>query len=799
MLQQRRLLAGVAFSILAIVGSASRNAYADGAGAVSATDAAPVTAEASADSEDIVVFGRGQTRQQSSISGDVITLQAPGISPLKAIERLPGVSFQSADAFGAYEWSARITLRSFNQNQLGFTLDGVPLGDMSYGNYNGLHISRAVIAENLSRVDVAEGAGALATASTSNLGGAIEFTQRRPGDVFGVDGALTAGSNSDERGFVRLDTGSLLGSDSFRASVSYVYQDENKWKGDGEQKQQQANASFVQPIPRGEISGFLNWSHRRENDYQDLSLNMIDRLGYDWDNNSGDWPGALQVADAYQNPANYAGATPVLNGAGCWTGAGANPYPAPISCVDDAYFNAAGLRNDTIGALKVVDDLTDALHVSLMYYRHENEGQGLWYTPYVPTPAGALGQGGQVIADPAPISVRTTEYDIQRYGFIGSATLDLGPHAITGGFWYENNDFNQARRFYGLSRGSIGRDSLEFQEHPFFTQWEYAFNTETKQFYLQDVWTVTDALTVSAGFKSTDVQNSARTIVGDDKTGDIDAKDNFLPQAGLTYDLSNDHQLFINYAENMRAFVSAGTAGPFSTSADGFAAIKDTLKPETSRTWEAGWRFQFDTLRGSLAVYHVDFKNRLLSVSLGPGIVGAPSALQNVGGVQSEGLELAGQWQFAPNWSLFGSYSYNHSTYQDDVFDSATPPNLIAATDGKTTVDTPRNLFRANLSYDNGSLFGSLGLAYTDKRYFTYLNDQSVDSYTLLDLTAGYRFHDTGSALLDGTEVQLNVANLTDEDYISTIGSNGFGNSGDAQTVLAGSPREAFVTIRRHF
>ena len=75
------------------------------------------------------------------------TSYPPGTSPLKAIENLPGVNFQSADPYGAYEWSTRITIRGFNQNRLGFTLDGVPLGDMTYGNHNGLHISRAIPSE----------------------------------------------------------------------------------------------------------------------------------------------------------------------------------------------------------------------------------------------------------------------------------------------------------------------------------------------------------------------------------------------------------------------------------------------------------------------------------------------------------------------------------------------------------------------------------------------------------------------------------------------------------------------------
>ena len=97
-------------------------------------------------------------------------------SPLKAIEKLPGVNFQSADPFGAYEWSTRITIRGFNQNRLGFTLDGVPLGDMTYGNHNGLHISRAIPTELVGPRRCCRRAPARsATASASNLGGAVQF------------------------------------------------------------------------------------------------------------------------------------------------------------------------------------------------------------------------------------------------------------------------------------------------------------------------------------------------------------------------------------------------------------------------------------------------------------------------------------------------------------------------------------------------------------------------------------------------------------------------------------------------
>ncbi|WP_269516145.1 TonB-dependent receptor [Brevundimonas subvibrioides] len=784
-----RLLAGVSTLALVLTGALAMP------GAAQAQAQAVVSEPGdAAQLDEVVVFGVGQSRQQTSLTEAAIAVEAPGTSPLKAIERLPGVSFQSADAFGNYEWSARIVLRGFNQNQLGFTLDGVPLGDMSYGNHNGLHISRAIISENVGRVDVAQGSGALGTASSSNLGGTVQFIGRRPADDFGVDVAGTYGSDQTWRGFIRLDTGAF-GPAGTALSLSYVDHQMDKWKGVGEQNQRQFNARLLQPVGEGEITGFINWSERRENDYQDMSLEQISRLGRDWDNNSDNYADAVRNALIYQ--ATPGGDCPQLGG-----GNGSNAYVGGSSCIDDAYFDASGLRDDTIGALTFNYPISDALSVSLTGYGHENKGQGLWWTPYEVTPVGAPDQNGTAITTPSPLSVRTTEYDIARKGAIGSATLDLGAHSVEAGFWLENNDFNQARRFYGLARAANTRNSLEFLENPFRTQWEYAFETETRMFYVQDSWSVTNALTVFGGFKSLSVENTARTITGLNKTGTIKAEDNFVPQLGATYDVNPDHQLFVSYSENIRAFESSNTGGPFAASPSGFAKLRDTLSPETSKTIEAGWRFRFDQLQGSLAAYNVEFKDRLLGISIGAPILGLGSGIQNVGAVTSRGFEAAVVWNLTDDWSAFGSFSYNDSTYDNDYIDLAavTPanPTGIIRTGGKTVVNTPDTLFRAELAYDNGTLFGTLAAAYTGERFSTYLNKESVDGYTVVEFTAGYRVADTGN-WLDGTELQLNVTNLLDEDYISTVGSGGFQNDAGRQTFLPGAPRQAFVTLRRHF
>jgi iron complex outermembrane receptor protein len=136
-------------------------------------------------------------------------------------------------------------------------------------------------------------------------------------------------------------------------------------------------------------------------------------------------------------------------------------------------------------------------------------------------------------------------------------------------------------------------------------------------------------------------------------------------------------------------------------------------------------------------------------------------------------------------------------SYDASVGTSFASP-LVAATAGKSVINTPETLARAELAYDDGSLYGTVAAAFTGERFSSYLNDESAGSYTLFELTGGYRFIDRGN-WLDGTEVQFNVTNLFDEDHISTVGSGGFQNGAGRQTFLPGAPRQAFVTLRRSF
>jgi len=767
-------------SSAALIGIAiPAQAFAAEADAQTLSPATDSEAARASEAGEIVVYGKGEVRQVTEIGAKDIELTTAGSSPFIALRKLPGVNFQSADPFGIYEWSTRITLRGFNQNQLGFTLDRVPLGDMSYGNTNGLHISRAIIADNIGSTRVSQGAGALGTASTSNLGGTIEFFSRAPQDELGIAGNVTYGESNTFRAYGTLDTGDLGG---FKAYISAAHIDADKWKGFGIQRATQVNAKLVADFsPSTTFTAFVNFSDRKENDYQDLSQEMINRLGLRWDNISNDWPLAVRIAFIGANR----GDTGVVVGPNTF----GTTYPAPITSVDDAYFDAAGLRRDWLGSARIDQKFGDNVKLGLQGYFHTNKGQGSWITPYRASPGGL------------PISFRTTEYNIERFGVLGDLEAKLDMHTLRVNLWYENNDFEQARRFYdmGTSLTEPRTNALTYQKNPFFTQWNNAYNTRTFQYAVQDRWQVTEAFTVTAGFKGQSVKLEATPInpnPGPLALGEIKSEDLFLPQVGVLYDLGGGTEIFASFTQNQRAFTAAATTGPFATSAAGFAALRDRIRPETTDTYELGLRFGEGQLTGVIAGYLVNFRDRLLAVPQGPGIVGNAPLLSNVGDVRSIGAEIGVQWQPLREFTVTGSYAYNDNTYRDDVINRS--GTVVQAIKGRTVVDSPKSIANLELVYDDGQFYARGNANYTSRRFFTYSNDRSVDGRVLVDALIGFRLR-SGNRFLDKLAIEGTVTNLFDEEYVSTIGSNGFGFSGDRQTLLAGAPQQFFVTLRKDF
>lgn len=722
-----------------------------------AVHAAPATRNTATILDAVNVVGTGETRQVQEIGRIDLVRQPAGSSPLKLLGKLPGVHFTASDPWGNYEWSTRLSIRGFNQQQLGFTLDGIPLGDMSYGNHNGLHISRALIAENLGAAEVSQGSGAIDTASTSNLGGAVRFTTRGPQAERGLEVAQTVGSDDTFRTFARYDSGEINGFSSF---LSVVRHDAEKWKGYGPQDSRQFNGQARFAADTWNVGVLLNTSRRNETDYADLSLDSARRLGFGWDNYATDWVRAIRAA--------------------------AGQFSGGVISLDDAYYLGRGVRDDNLFALDTEAMFGDA-SFRARYYRHTNDGQGHWVTPY------------SASSPTLPLRLRTTEYTIARDGVTASLELPFGDiHTLTAGLWFERNDHNLQRNFYNLNADSPPNRGF-FYRSPDLRVFEQDFDTNTSVYYVNHRMALNDGrLLVDAGFRSVDVENESITRLGNRASGRIEAKDSFLPQVGARYEISPGFELFGSWSENMAAFRAGVGGSPFSATQAAFDAFRGNLKPESSTNLEGGLRWGNETLQTSITLYRVDFEDRLLSIAQCVGILGCPAALANVGDVETRGVEAAFDWKVGEGLSLFGSISHNDSTYAADYLDGT----VLVRTSGKTVVDSPELLMNVELRWQMAAWDARIGAKYTDERFITFLNDAKVPDYWVTDASLSYDFGRIGWA--NELKATLNVTNLLDEEHFSTIGSNGFLASypnwvGGFHTLQAGAPRQVFLTVQAGF
>lgn len=744
-------------------------AFADDAGPAAAAPAADAAAGTGRDKaktmEAVSVVASGETRQVQKVTSEDLQQLAPGTSPLKAIDKLPGVNFQAADPWGDYEWSTQITLHGFDQSRLGFTLDGIPLGNMSYGTTTGLQVTRAISSDNISTVELAQGAGALGTASNTNLGGTIQFYSADPDAVAGARINQVIGSDSTTRTFVRLDTGDYHG---FSMYVSYDHASTDKWKGYGDQRSDQVNLKSVYQWDSGSVSLFFDNSRRKEYDYMDLSLASQKALGWNWDYLQPNWGTAVQIANAYNGQGQYPAVLSRL--------------PAGYDLVDSSYYAGGGIRRDNLAGLSGTFNLSEHTTLNIGTYYHDNRGEGQWATPYVASSA------------TVPLAMRTTDYGLDRYGGTGSLTWTLGNNDIEVGFWAENAKTNQERNYFYLTGAYDYLSNFYENEAPFSRAFFQHYTTQTRMAYASDtIHLMDDRLTVNFGAKALGVTNAADSLVASSAlaAGRIRASDGFLPQAGVNYKIDANQEVYASYSKNLSAYGFL----PFSQSQAAFNATKGSLSPEQSQTFELGYRVHGDTIEASADAYYTRFTNRLLAVSPCSAVQTCSAILNNVGSVKSTGVDLAVIWRPVDHLRWLNSLSYDNSKYQDDYLN-----NGVVATDGKYVVGIPTWMFTSNVSYSFGGFTATLDGKYTGRRYITYINDSQVPSYWMFNAGVNY---DLGAlSFMKDLSLGLNVTNLLNKRYFATTGTNGYVASdpqGWNQTLMAGAPRQVFFNINAKF
>ncbi len=766
-------------------------------------------------SDEVVVTAARTTRSAVTLSGGEIQKILPGANPLKSIETLPGVVFQTADPWGVDEQNEQVFVHGFSTQQLGYTFDLVPLGDQQYGGYNGLSPARAVISENVGRVELSSGAGALGTASTSNLGGVIETFSRDPSRQFGADIRETLGSYDTTRTFVRLDTGEVLGGEGY---IAYVHQDQRAWDFDGHQTQDQVNAKYVHEDAHGKFTAYLDYSTKTFPNEDATSFGNQQTT-------------AAQGFIPYTRPYLY----PNSSAVGTYYTLGTPPAAQGNNFSN--YFSAEQ-REDILGYAKYDYRFNDSLTWSNQAYYHYDYGRGIVAGPvnnaglpalfatYYPglvvggsaTSAGSLANIINVFGG-SGLEVRTTEYHINRWGELSTLNWRLGQHSIELGLWYEHNDEGQHRVWYPFSSANHDTSPYDTPKGPAaFTQDAVDFSVDDAVIHLQDQWRILPTLLVQAGFKST-LQTATGTVKIQQieaapngfPSGTIVSNDGFLPQAGGVWDFTSHEQLFFNVQKNLRQFIPYSQGGNFYGTSPwnlgnqaAFNLFKSTVHPETSWTYEVGVRTKrtldlgvLTGFEGQANYYHVDFSNRILNIAPYNFINPAPSILVNVGGVTTDGVDIEGTLHFGRHFSLYNALSYNNSTY-DQNYNSGISNGqpVVVKIGGEHVPGEPNWLNKTILSTNFGPFEAQINGDYMGRRYATYLNDRSIPTVFLVGLEASYRFDSLPVNWVRSAKLSVNATNLADKKGISTLVITSATGGYQGYPI---APRMVFVTLQAGF
>jgi iron complex outermembrane recepter protein len=753
----------------------------------------------SADQEilEIITVGARRTFSALSTNQSMLDQQSPITSILSTIDNLPGVNITEGDTFGFDDWSTTVNLRGYQtslaEQQVGTTIDGFPNGDSNYGG--GAKANRYIDTMNSGGVEVNQGIASIDTRTTESLGGTLNFTTNNPLETERFRVQLVQGDFESQRYYGRYDTGRIF-NDSTVAWISANHNEATDWvEGSAENERDHFAAKFITDITDNyRLTGYYAYDDIQEDNYQRITTGEFAE-DPDSDRLIGTWTDVPYINQLYRR---------------AWS----------------------TLRENRFGYLKFDAELDNRINFSLGLYDHQMEGRGDWVPPQIvdlvddaggaeyevggnlPMIGGApigniffVNAAGQALSpDPACVSsitfpyggagpeadplcygagaiplqsYRHTHYSRDRTGwtadFDWTASFGEFENTLSGGIWLEDSERLESRDWHKLTDARVG---IEFNEVPYWIQYDRDFNRDTQMIYLQDEIRFGD-FTVTLGFREFDVDNDERDVLGVAAPESLNSNTDTLFSGGANYALPVDGlELFFGYSENVKPLIDTILEREGSSTAD--------LEAEQADNMELGLRYSSRRLNASAVIFQNEFNNRLeffgnqLAGNIPDYTIGLAGRFDNVGGIDSEGFELAVNYEFNQNWSVYGSYTDTDATYVGTGL-GAIADTAVGVFPGRQVVNTPDSMWVLSVDWTRNKYFAGLSTKYVGERFVDRANTLPTDAYTVADLYLGVD-GEAVSDFLQGFEFRMVVNNLFDESYLGGI--SGFG-------AWIGSPRTA--------
>ena len=720
--------------------------------------------EASATEEKIVVVGRRVSQTDIAIGTDEATntiavtreelLSAPsGISGLKMLESLPGFNVQTDGALGLYEFGNSVQVRAFQLSQMGFVLDGIPMGRSDA--FGGSPIFRYVDNENLGSVVASPGAGDVSAPSYSSLGPIASYNTVRPSEEMGGMVAVTVGDFDLQRTFVKLETGDI---DGFRAYVSRSKTDSDLWRGPGTIDREHIEAKALYEFGDSYIQA-----------------TMVSNDFFDYDSPSA--PASTFASDYYYGyqasiPEGCVSADPGVydfNGDGTIDDSDFTPVFTGSNCTS-YYEDRINIRDDKLYSLGFGTYLSEDIQLTATAYFEDKDGYGVSPDSYT----NSLGiyedqaAAGLDVVHPRGVQYGLSTVGGEREGLVAGVSWFMGDHKVEFGGWVEQDTYNRTQARLNKTGGSADGDVI-WDEVVYYRR-DYTAVRDTTQLYLKDtISLLDDDLVLEVGMKSLSIDYSLDgyrdyndyEIDGEEGYGpqhvEADYTNNFLPMVGAVYRLNDTDQLFASIAQNYA--LPAGTDDIFDN-AIGFAA--EAPKGEESDNIEFGYRTNSENYNGAVAVFYTRFDNRLIASSVLNPATGQPETFYvNAGASKAYGIEFSGVFQpemFDRELYFNANVSYKKATLVDGF--GSNPA-------GSQLPDSPEWLATGGVTYEPTEwLVANFSAKYTDTRYTDF-----NETYELKSYLAAQAYVDIGGpnsfGMPENMRLRFNVDNVFDKQVMS--------------------------------
>ena len=750
---------------LAVASAAVTGALAQAAPA--AEDAAPRAKDDAVRLGTITITGSGDklgagqilnedaTKGRSTVTKAATEKDRATGNPYQALSLLPGVNTFNYDATGLF--GGGFTMRGFGADQIGFTINGVPVNDS--GSYS-VFPQEYVDQENICTQSISQGAPDVEAPHVGATGGSVNITNCDPENTRRFRVSQTIGQLNLSRTFVRADTGRFA-NDRAKVFMSFSHTEADKWKGSGGAKRDHFDAAFAFDFsPENRILGSVMYNKAVNNNFQSFSLSQLNTLGYYADYSPTFTPGHL---------------TPVAGVRQAETG--------PLS-PQQFYKLALNPFENAIVSLSGSFKLAENTYLKVQPYLWYGYGTGgvqqraLSETGFLNNATGKIGAGRDLNGDgdtlDTVIVANSSVTKTNRPGITAEINRTFDAHQVKIGVWYERAQHKQTGPAVAvdangnpadqwLRDGKILRpDGTPFESRDWLTvspAWQGYFSDSMS--FMGDRGLLqfgVRALQVTRKF--TNFANEGGSTVNFNSTYNVEKKYNdILPQIGARFNLDSQQQVFANIGKNFRAppnFAYAPTNGNV-TITNGVAVLTGDIKAETSITTDIGYRFQSKAITFSATAFNVDFKDRQ-ATAFDPNTL--KSIYTNAGKARTRGLELELGTVPVNGFSAYASLTLQKSKVLNDIRTSAT---AVLATSGKQFALTPQTIAGLSLQYANGPYYVRLKAKHTGNQFATLLNDEEVPSYMTADFDAGYKFGDF--TFVKNTQLRLNVSNLGNTKY----------------------------------